>query len=381
MNDPRDPFQNARATTGHQTMRAEGQDLPLILRLQDVRRTCKDWQTFSNDDPFMIVPHSEAQVRSVRQYPIETDPPQHTQYRALVEPFFARPLDPQYQAQMQRLTDQSVDHAAQHGPLDAVRQFALPLQSRSLAQLLDVDPAEADTWIRWGIHVFKDGDGAAKGSHLTDYIQRKLQASRGSQAPDFFSTLHRARIDGRPLTDQEMQGFANMVFAGGRDTIIHTVSSIVAHLAQEPKTLTQLRGQPNLIPSATEEFVRFVSPLTAIARKCPHGAQVAGTTVPPGQRVALCWPSANRDESAFDQPQRLKLDRQPNPHVGFGFGIHRCLGAPQARLVIRCLLRSLSQRLESIRLLQATPELEHESSFTRQVGYAQLTVQFQPTTR
>ena len=375
----RDPFADARRSTGIAHMAAEGQDLPLILRLQDVRRTCKDWRTFSNDDPFRIVPHSEAGVRSVRQYPIETDPPDHTEYRALVEPFFARPNDPAYQAGMRQLVDDLLVTAARADSVEVVREFALPLQSRSLARLLNVDEAEADLWISWGTHVFKEGDGTAKGAALADYVRRQFERTAGSDGADFFSTLNRAQFRGRPLTTEEKHGFANMAFAGGRDTVIHTVSGVIAHFAEHRADLDFLRADPARIVTAAEEFVRFVSPLTAIARRCPHGATVAGETVPPGDRVGLCWPSANRDASAFADADQVMLDRSPNPHVGFGFGTHSCLGAAQARLILRSLLASLCEHVGHIALIDAEPEVEHESSFSRQVGYRRLVVRF--TTR
>ncbi len=376
MENQRDPFCQQRQETGIQYMRAEGQDMPLILRLQDVRKTCKDWKTFSNDDPFMIVPHSEADVRSVRQYPIETDPPDHTDYRALVEPFFNRPNDPAYQVSMRKLVDEILASAVTADSVEVVRQVALPLQSRSLARLLNVDESDASLWIKWGTHVFKEGDGVSKGAELGNYIRQKFEATADSNADDFFSVLNRVDFRGRKLTLEEKHGFANMAFAGGRDTVIHTVSSIIAYFAQHLDALDFLRQDPSRIITATEEFVRYVSPLTAIARKCPHGAQVLDAQVAPGGRVGLCWPSANRDETAFTKPEEVILDRSPNPHVGFGFGIHRCLGAAQARLIIRSLLQSLCSQIEAIKLLEAVPEIEEESSFRRQVGYRRLQVSF-----
>jgi cytochrome P450 len=95
-------------------------------------------------------------------------------------------------------------------------------------------------------------------------------------------------------------------------------------------------------------MVRFLSPLTAIARKCTHWAKVLDAEVPPNGRVGLCWPSANRDSGTFATADQVVLDRSPNPHVGFGFGIHRCPGAPQARLIIRTLLQSLCDQIQSI---------------------------------
>ncbi|MEM6315215.1 MAG: cytochrome P450 [Planctomycetota bacterium] len=370
----KDPFKQARADTGIQCMHAEGQDMPLILRLRDVRKTCKDWKTFSNDDPFMIVPHSEADVRSVRQLPIETDPPDHKEYRALVDPFFKRPgVDEEYQADMRALVDGLV-MSALGNEIEAVREFALPLQSRSLARLLGVDESEADLWISWGTHVFKEGDGVAKGADLAEYIRKKFVDTECSDGDDFFSTLNRIEFRGRRLTLEEKHGFANMAFAGGRDTVIHSVSGILAYVAEHPEALDFLREDDTRIVPAVEEFVRHISPLTAIARKCPHGAEVSGVTVEPGERVGLCWPSANRDAQTFEHPDDVVLDRAPNPHVGFGFGIHNCLGAPQARLILRSLLTVLCDRVGHIDLLEAVPDIEEESSFKRQVGYSRLRV-------
>ncbi len=357
-------------------MRAEGQEMPLVLRLQDVRKVCKDWKTFSSDDPFMIVPHSEANVRSVRQYPIETDPPDHTDYRALVEPFFRRPNDADYQLGMQQLVDEALAAAAIPDSVDVVSELALPLQSRSLARLLNVDDSEANLWISWGTHVFKEGDGVSKGAELSSYIREKFEAAEGSEAHDFFSVLNRADFQGRKLTLEEKHGFANMAFAGGRDTVIHTVSSIIAHFAAHPEGLDFLRQDPARIITATEEFVRYVSPLTAIVRSCPHSAKVLDAEIAPGGRVGLCWPSANRDETAFTKPDEVVLDRSINPHVGFGFGIHKCLGAAQARLIIRSLLQALCNQIEAIHLIEAIPEIEQESSFERQVGFKRLRTSF-----
>jgi len=376
MTESRDPFREDREADRAGTLRAEGQDMPLVLRLRELRRVCKDTKTYSNDDPFMIVPHSEADVRSVRQYPIETDPPQHTEYRALVEPMFRKPDRPAYQAAMKSMIDAAVGEALGRDEIEVVREFSLPIQSRGLAMLLGVADNEADRWISWGTHVFKEGDGQAKGGELHRYIVQKYRETEGSDADDMFSMLNRAQFQGRPLTDEEKYGFANMAFAGGRDTVIHTVSSIIAYLGEHPDDLDFIRRDPGHITTATEEFVRFVSPLTVIARKCPHGGRVHDTEVKPGQRIGLCWPSANRDEQAFHHPDQVILDRKPNPHVGFGFGVHKCLGAPQARLIIRCLLQSLCEQVQRIDVLHAIPEIERESSYQRQVGYAEVRARF-----
>ena len=288
MTASRDPFREDRQADRARTIRAEGQDMPLVLRLKELRRVCKDTETFSSDDPQMIVPHSEADVRSVRQYPIETDPPDHTEYRALVEPMFRKPDQPEYQADMQSMIDAAVADAIGREQIEVVREFSLPIQSRALTRLLGVDDAEAEIWIGWGTHVFKDGDGHAKGNQLQQYIERKFHETRDSDGDDMFSTLNRAEFRGRPLTEEEKHGFANLAFAGGRDTVIHTISSIIAYLGEHPDALAFIREDPQRIITATEEFVRYVSPLTVIARKCPHGGEAGGKQVNPGERLGLC---------------------------------------------------------------------------------------------
>lgn len=378
MSDDLDPFREDRERTGVKTVEAEGQEVPLVLRLKDVRKTCKDTATFSNDNPLMIVLHSEAHVRDVRQLPIETDPPEHTDYRALVEPMFRKPNQPEYQEDMRALVAGMVRDAISGEEFEAVRLFALPLQSRALTRLLGVAESEADLWISWGVHVFRDGELGPKGSELDQYILAKFEATKDSDADDFFSELNRAEYRGRELTLEEKHGFANMAFAGGRDTVINTVSSILAYLAQNDAALDFLRADEKRIKTATEEFVRFVSPLTVISRTCPHAAQVLDHEVQAGERIGLCWPSANRDASVFDKADEVVLDRAPNPHVGFGFGAHNCLGQHQARLIIRSLLQELCEKVERIDLVEALPEMEHESSYSRQVGYKSLRVCFQP---
>ena len=375
MADPRDPFKTARENKGYQTVHCEGEEIPLILGLKELRKTAKDWQNFSNDNPFMIVLHSEAEMRPVRQLPIETDPPQHSAYRKLVEPLFRRPLEEDYQRKIEELVNDMVDHALNLDEIEAVNDFALVLQSKALAILLGVDEAEAVQWIHWGIHVFTDGDGEQKGSDLMSYIKARFKQAETEEG-NFFSILNEAKYDGPKLTDEEKYGFANLAFAGGRDTIINTVSSIIAYIAENKAALDFLRQDAKHITTATEEFVRFVSPLTAITRTCPHATELFDTQVDTGKRLALCWSSANRDETIFKHADEIILDRMPNPHVGFGFGVHNCLGAAHARLLIRTLLKVFCQKIDKIEFISAKEKYEIESSFKRQVGYETIKLRF-----
>jgi len=371
-----DPFREDRQASGVKTAQAEGQDVPLVLRLKDIRKTCKDTKTFSNDNPMMIVLHSESHVRNVRQLPIETDPPDHTDYRALVEPIYRKPQQAQYQAAMRKLVASMVKGAVESGELEVVRQFSVPLQSRGLAQLLGLPQTEAEVWINWGVHIFRDVELGSKGSEVDKYIFKKYEEMQDSQGDDFFSILNRIDFRGRKLTMEEKHGYANMAFAGGRDTVIHTISSILVYLSENPEAISFLREDETRIITATEEFVRYVSPVTIISRTCPHATEVLDHHVDAGERIGLCWPSANRDETVFENPDDVVLDRAPNPHVGFGFGPHNCLGQHQARLIVRSLLQEVCVQVDRIEFIEATAEVEKESSYSRQVGYKSARLKF-----
>lgn len=371
-----DPFREARETDGVMRCPFQGERIPMILRHADVRDAAKDWQTFSSDAPFRVPIPSEEDVRNVRQLPIETDPPEHTEYRKIVEPFFKRPRDADFIAAIDSLVGGMVAEMIARGETEIVGGFAVPLQSRALAHLLKVRQEEAETWISWGVHVFHD-PSKGKASTLDGYIAAQLDRAEKSPGDDFFSALTRAEYQGRKLTRDEMAGFANLTFAGGRDTVIHSISSIIAHLAENPEDLTFLREDPRRVTLAGEEFFRVISPLTHIGRVCPETTDVHGVEVLPDGRVSLCWASANRDAAAFDSPDEIRLDRKPNPHLAFGAGVHLCLGAAHARLIIRLLLEHLSQRVDSITLLSSKPNIEHRETYARQIGYESLTVRMQ----
>ena len=376
--DPRDPFREARQREGVLRCPFQGENLPMILRHADVREAARDWKTYSSDAPFRVPIPSEEEVRSMRQLPIETNPPEHTDYRAIVEPFFQRAKLPDVIARVEALIAGKLDEALRREAIEVVAELALPVQSRALTYLLNVPESEADTWIGWGIHVFKVSDGEfKKGTVLEDYLAAQFDRAAVNPGADFFSALTQARYRGRPLNRDEMMGFGNLTFAGGRDTIIHSISNIIAYFGRHPDRLAYLREDPRRIVHASEEFFRYFMPLTHIGRVCPVETDVHGVTVPAGGRVSLAWASANFDATVFDSPEEVRLDRKPNPHLSFGFGPHLCLGAPHARLIVRTLLQALIDRVAAISVLDAQVHVEHEAAYERVNGYDALTVRFE----
>ncbi len=379
MNAFSDPFRDARNDSGVLKCPFHGEEIVMLLRHEDVRRAAKDWRTFSSDAPFRVPIPSEEDVRSMRQLPIETNPPDHTEYRAIAEPFFQRAKDPAMIARVEKLVGDMLDLALARDSMEIVHDFALPVQSRALTYLLNVPESEADTWIGWGIHVFKvTGGEFKKGTVLEDYLHAQFDRAEACPGDDFFSALTQAVFRGRKLSRDEMMGFANLAFAGGRDTIIHTISCALGYLAAHPEALEYLRADTGRIIHASEEFFRVFMPLTHIGRVCPADTEIHGVTVDAGNRISLCWSSANFDEQAFDRPAEVRLDRKPNPHLSFGFGTHLCMGAPHARLILRTLLRLCCERVGSLSIVDARERVEHEAAFDRVLGYDSLTLRFAP---
>jgi cytochrome P450 len=371
-----DPFKDARRGDGILVNEFQGRQVPMILRHDDLRNAAKDWQTFSSDAPLRIPIPSEENVRTVRQLPLEIDPPEHSDYRAVAEPFYNRAKLPEVIARVEDLVRSLVTEALDRDSIEVVRQFAIPLQSRALACLLNMPDSEAEIWIGWGTHVFREGDGGKKGAALEVYMNQLFDRASAQPGEDFFSALNRATFRGRPLTREEMLGYGSIVFAGGRDTVINCISGVIGYLSDNPAALAYLREDPKRIMIASEEFFRTISPVTHIGRVCPVKTEIRGTSVEPGALVSLCFASANYDETVFSAPEEVQLDRKRNPHVAFGFGTHLCLGAPHARLVVRSLLKCLCETVGSLKILAAEEKVEREASYNRILTYESLSVRF-----
>lgn len=376
--DASDPFASARRQSGVLDADFLGERIPLILNYRDVRKASQDYRTFSSDAPFRVPIPSEEMVRGVRQLPIECDPPQHTAYKSIVKPFFSAPKRPEMIEKVEALIGQMLDDVIGAGTIEVIHEFALPLQARALTILLGMPMAEAEEWIGWGINVFIGSDGFSeeKGNVLDAYLHRQFDRAEAEPGDDFFSVLARARTEGRSLTRDEMVGFANLAFAGGRDTVITTIALTLAHLAANPADIERLRDNPLLTRSAVEEIVRIASPLTMIGRTCPRDTDVHGVSVTAGGRAALCWASANRDETVFEDPEKLDIFRKRNPHVAFGAGVHTCLGASHARLVLRTLIDQVCRKSVRLSLVDSCARYEEWPGYRRQTGYDYLNMQF-----
>ncbi len=379
-----DPFEKARNNSGLGEMDDQNDPVTMLLRHKDVRKSAHNWKTFqSGAVPGRIVVPSEVNIRTTRQIPFEVDPPMHKEYRSLVEPWFKRPLEAKYQEQLTQQINSLLDDVLDTDHLDAIGEFALILQSRALTLLLNIPFEEAETWISWGTHVFRSEDTALDGdkaSILYDYIDAEIDKAIEQPGEDLYSVLLNSEVDGRKLTKEEVKGVMILTFAGGRDTVINAITNTIAYFAEHPKSLDRLRQEPEIIGKATEEFIRYFSPLTQMGRVVTEDTMVCEHAAKADTRISLCWASANRDANVFDNPNEVVLDRKINPHVGFGFSHHNCLGATHARQIMKVFISALTQKVGSIEIRDAKENIEELGEFRRKVGFDMLKVKFNSRT-
>lgn len=376
-----DAFKQEREHQGIYKIDDQGDEVLMVLGLKDLRECAQDHSTFSSGKtvPGRIVVPSEEHIRSVRQIPVEIDPPMHTGYRALLDPWFKRPLTNEYQEKLALQIRELLDHLLTLDQFDVVHDLALPLQSRALTLLLNVPIDEAITWISWGTHVFRsEGDplDSGKAALLDDYILEQIEKASQNPGEDIYSVLLNSKINDQPLTKEEVHGIVNLAFAGGRDTVINAVTNSIAYFAENPDEMKRIQEQPKLSRTAVEELVRYFSPLTHLGRVATEDTQVCEHSVKADSRISLCWASANRDKTVFKNPDTVQIDRKLNPHVAFGFGHHKCLGAMHARQLLNTLYTLLADKVESIEILNLEEHIEVHRGINRKVGFHRLQVKF-----
>ncbi len=196
-----DPFDEERRETGIGHMNDQEDPVTMVLRHKDVRKCAHMWQSFqSGAVPGRIVIPSEVAIRDIRQIPFELDPPDHTDFRSLLEPWFRRPNSTEYKEKLELLVRDSLQEALEMQDLEVVTDFALPLQSKALTFLLNVAMEEADTWISWGTHVFRSDDDpldSDKASVLYDYLDRQIVLASEEAGEDIYSVLLSSQVQGR----------------------------------------------------------------------------------------------------------------------------------------------------------------------------------------
>ena len=185
---------------------------------------------------------------------------------------------------------------------------------------------------------------------MFNYFNEVTASRRANPTEDLASAIANARIDGEPLSDIETVSYYVIIATAGHDTTSATISGGLQALIENPDQLQRLRDNPELMPLATEEMIRWVTPVKEFMRTAAQDTEVRGVPIAAGESVLLSYPSANRDEEVFTDPFRFDVGRDPNKHVAFGYGVHFCLGAALARMEVNSFFSELVPRLESVEL-------------------------------
>jgi len=288
--------------------------------------------------------------------PEEIDPPLQLQYRKLLDPFLGRAQVDAVVPLIRRHVNARLDGFGGATRVDFVRQFTAPFPVLLSLELFGFPGEDAELLVDLVDTLIGARDntkGAEASAQLTAYLERFLTARAASaSAPtdDIVASIALGQVNGRPLEMWEKVSMTRLLLFGGFTTVNVTMSYTMYRFAREPALYQRLRDTPALMPTALDEFVRIASAGTYIARTVQADTELAGMPLHAGEKILLCYGSANRDPAVFADPDTVVLDRSPNPHLGFGFGTHRCMGSILAKKEMEIILEELFKRFDRFEL-------------------------------
>ncbi|WP_176456313.1 cytochrome P450 [Mycobacterium marinum] len=335
-----------------------------ITRHADVMDIERDNTLFTNwPRPVLAtVAGDELQAAAGVRTLIHLDDPQHRVARAIGADWFRPKAMRALKVRVDELAKNYVDAMMAAGPeCDFVQQIAVNYPLYVIMSLLGLPEADFPRMLKLTQELFGSDDSEFKrGSTSEDqlpalldmfgYFNAVTTARRAHPTEDLASAIANARIDGEPLSDIDTVSYYLIVATAGHDTTSATISGGLHALIEHPDQLARLQADPALMPLATEEMIRWVTPVKQFMRTASRDTVVRGIPIAAGESVLLSYVSANRDEEVFDQPFRFDIGREPNKHVAFGYGVHFCMGAALARMEVVSFFTELLPRLKSIEL-------------------------------
>jgi cytochrome P450 len=283
---------------------------------------------------------------------IRMDPPAHNRYRKLVIGAFTPRIIAALEPRVRELARESVAGLRPGEPFDFVEKIAIPLPMFVIAELLGVPRSDYADFRRWSDAMIEAGSSGPSpetmgvAAELFTYMLAKVEERRRAPRQDVLSKLALAEIDGERLTDPELGSFCLTLLVAGNETTRNLIAGGMRALLDERAQWEKLCAEPELLPNAIEEMLRFVSPIQSFVRRVQHDTELAGKKLCEGQYLALLYGSANRDEAVFGaDADRFDITRpSASRHLAFGFGEHLCLGASLARLEARVMFEELIAR-------------------------------------
>lgn len=297
---------------------------------------------------------SPAFAESLAAHMLNSDPPDHTRLRTLVNKAFTSRVVESLRPRIEQISDELLDTMAAADEVDLIEAFAFPLPITVICELLGVPRAEREDFRRWSnaiVSAAATEEVASAATEMATYLSGLIATKRQSPGEDLLSGLVRAHDEGDRLSDNELLSMAFLLLVAGHETTVNLIGNGTLALLREPDQLAALRARPALLPSAIEEFLRYQGPVNlATLRYTTDPVVFGGVEIPKGEFVLVSLASANRDPDRFAAPDTLDVQRSASGHLGFGHGIHYCVGAPLARLEAEVAFSGLLQRFPRLRL-------------------------------
>ena len=354
-------------TTGH-----NGAHFWSVFKHADVKRVLHDGALFSSEVDGVMPIMDEALREAHRdafgpgEMLIAIDPPRHGKFRDLVSaPFMPNALQDTTEAKA-LLIRKIFDELPTDGIIDLVDDLAAKIPMTIIADILGLPQERCGDLLAWGKMAltssdpeYSGGDAAATTAAgiegIRECVRELAMPRRGCPHADALSTLATGTIDGALLTEAEIVQNGTLMILAGFETTRNSFSGGLLALLQHPEQMEMLRREPKLIRRAVEEMVRWANPVITLMRVATRDTQIGEQAIKAGQQVVIWLASANRDEDVFPHAASFNVSRSPNPHIGFGFGPHTCLGGPLARLELRIALEELLARYAGFEVV-GTPE-------------------------
>jgi cytochrome P450 len=355
----------------HRTILPTREPAWLITRYEDAALVLRD-ERFVKEAAKALTPAQAGQQRwfrkiflALRRNMLNLDPPDHTRLRGLVSKAFTPRLIEHMRPRIEKLTNDLLDAVQDRGRLDLIRDYALPLPTTVIAEILGVPVKDRHAFHGWSNAVVAAAastwemvKAVPNAWALVRYIRRLIKRRRAQPQDDLVSALARAEEAGDTLSEDELLAMIFLLLVAGHETTVNLIGNGMLALLEHPEQMERLRRDPALIKPAVEELLRYSSPVElATERYAKEDVTIAGVTIPRGEMVFAVIASANRDERQFPNPDALDIAREPNRHLSFGLGTHFCLGATLARLEGQIALNTLLRRAGEARLAVAPARL------------------------
>ncbi len=345
----------------------------LVARYADVVAVLRDYETFSSERP--EVPGRELTDPFRGAPTIETaDPPVHTRLRRLAAKAFTPSRISGMEPRIRAIAAELLNHTAPGGEFEAITTFADPLPVRVIAEMLGVPDERQTQFKHWSDAIIASiavvpGSPPPPGSieasdALREFFTEEIYRRRRNPGDDLISVLVGAHDEREALNAEELLAFVILLMIAGNETTTNLIGNGLLALGRNPDQLARLRREPQLMASAVEEMIRYDSPVHSTVRVARKDTDIAGTGVAAGSIVMVLLSAANHDPLQFPEPGHFDIARQPNAHVGFGEGIHFCIGAPLSRLEASIAFEMVLARFPDLRLSNPEPALTYKGALS-----------------